>query len=597
MDFIIMKKTAEMLYRMSEGKFENVPMIGYYPQKPDFPGYKIRQKFPRATPESQGISSEYLWKLWREMEEDASIHPHTIMILRNGKVISEGTWYPRKQEVWHSTYSLCKSVMSLGIGMLVDEGRLSLDERVADILKSKTTPLSYLKKKGLLIRHLLTMESGIFFNEAGAVTSTDWGKDYLDSGYRFDPGNGYHYNSMNSYILASVIKEITGMGVMEYLRPRLFEPMGIENVGWETCPKGIEKGGWGMYLCPEDMAKLGQLVLMNGNWTGRQLVSEKWIREMTKKSSDPPESMGKFGYGYQIWMASRPGSSQFNGMMGQNVIIYPDISMVIVTTAGNGESFPNCGFIERFERYFGGTFAPSGELPANFSALERLRRLERTVGCSSIDIKRDSPRFYNGGWGMKKRKDVLPALCRYLDGRTYEMGKTHAGLIPLIMQVVQNHYTKGVTRVGFFIREARFYVELEEGTDSFILEAGFGQAKDQLIDWEGERCLISVLGCCTENEDGIKVLKLTVSFLETPNTRVIKFFFPDDIQVETKWTERPGLEMVVNNLEMLLGGGKSKNMFAPAIASVTESEALQRRLKNMIEPEALGRRMQGEISG
>src|SRR5699024_4911566 len=153
----------------------------------------------------------------------------------------------------------------------------------------RLNPVSYRRFRSLTVRHLLTMTSGVDFDEVGAVTEEDWVKCYFESGVRFEPGAEFAYNSMNSYLLSAIVRERTGQGLSQVLRPRVFVPLGFGRVHWETCPRGIEKGGWGLYLCPEDMAKIGQLLLQKGRWNGRQLVSEEFLREMTRKQVDTPD--------------------------------------------------------------------------------------------------------------------------------------------------------------------------------------------------------------------------------------------------------------------------------------------------------------------
>ena len=144
--------------------------------------------------------------------------------------------------------------------------------------------------------------------------------------------------------------------MVDYLRPRLFEPLGIRKVFWESCPAGITKGGWGLFLCPEDAAKLGVMYVNGGKFEGKQIVPAEWVAASTSVHATPPEKMGKYGYGYQVWMEERPGSFAFNGMLGQNVLGYPDTGVVIVTNAGSNELFQTCEMLDIVRKYFGAEF-------------------------------------------------------------------------------------------------------------------------------------------------------------------------------------------------------------------------------------------------
>ena len=165
MDLKIQKKTMELLYRLLEGTNGIVPFVSYYPQKDRFPGREEQQRLKRAVPESQGVSSLYLRKFLEELTacEEASIH--TIMVVRNGCVLAEAAAFPYEKKLWHATYSLCKSITGLAVGMLMDEGKLGMDDRIVDLLSSRVNPFMYLKHKNLTIRHLLTMTSGAALNE------------------------------------------------------------------------------------------------------------------------------------------------------------------------------------------------------------------------------------------------------------------------------------------------------------------------------------------------------------------------------------------------------------------------------------------------
>ena len=225
----------------------------------------------------------------------------------------------------------------MAIGLLIDEGKLSLDENIYNIFPGKVNPLIKIFRPEVTVRHLLTMTSGVTFNESGIVSGNDWLESYLNAPVSGKPGTEFQYNSLNTYVLSAIVSARTEMTLEEYLRPRLFEPLGITRYLWETCPKGITKGGWGLFICPEDMAKLGQLYLNHGIWHEKQIIPADWIRESTTKQVDSIE--GTYGYGYQIWMENRLNSFEFNGMLGQNVIVYPDLDMVIVTCAGNNDVY------------------------------------------------------------------------------------------------------------------------------------------------------------------------------------------------------------------------------------------------------------------
>ena len=178
------------------------------------------------------------------------------------------------------------------------------------------------------------MRAGVLFSEPEALSETDWSKAFLNSSLKGDPGTEFHYNSLNTYMLSAIVRRKAGKGLLEFIQERLFDPMGITDVLWETCPMGIEKGGWGLYIRPEDMAKLGQLVLDGGLWQGRRLISQAFLQAALTAHASPPPELGDYDYGYQIWVGRKANTFLFNGMLGQNVLGFRDSGILLVTNAG-----------------------------------------------------------------------------------------------------------------------------------------------------------------------------------------------------------------------------------------------------------------------
>ena len=196
MDFRMQRRTAGLFLDIFKQK-QQVAKIKFKPQKARYRRSTVKREFrlSRSTPEREGISSGHLTQFLREAQVHPTINPHTILVLRNGKIISECSYAPYRSDVWHVTHSMCKGITALAIGMLADAGKLSLDEKLCDIFPGKLTPLgnplAFRRFKTITIRHLLTMSSGVNFNEAGAVTTEDWIKEFFESGVRFDPGTEF----------------------------------------------------------------------------------------------------------------------------------------------------------------------------------------------------------------------------------------------------------------------------------------------------------------------------------------------------------------------------------------------------------------------
>ena len=402
---------AELITNIILGKTDGASRVDFFPQKPKFPFDKpYEQPFPRATPESQGISSDMLADLLRDLDTSHYTDMHHFMVLRNGKVICEANFAPYRSRIWHVTHSMCKSITGMAIGLLVEEGKLSLDENIYDIFQKKLNTFNKIFRPKVTVENLLTMTSGVTFNESGIVSGNDWLTSYLNSSISGTPGENFQYNSLNTYVLSAIVTERTGQSLTEYLEPRLFAPLGITRYFWETCPKGITKGGWGLFLCTEDMAKLGQLYLQKGKWNGQQIIPEFWVEVSTAKHKESIE--GTFGYGYQLWMEARPGSFEFNGMLGQNVIVYPDMNMVVVTNAGNNELFQNCVMLNIIRKHFPRNFHPADILPENPCAQTLLNRLTAELE-NGTHAPQTLPALRKGGW-----KKNPPGLRRSTNAQT-----------------------------------------------------------------------------------------------------------------------------------------------------------------------------------
>ena len=543
---------VEMITDMILGKTEGVSRVDFTPQKIQFPEeLPYEQAFERATPESQGISSKWLAMLIRELNDSEYTDMHQLMILKGGKVICECSFAPYRNGMWHITHSMCKSITGMAVGMLIEEEQLSLDENIYKIFDQRLNPLAKIFRPEVTVEHLLTMTSGVSFNESGIISGNDWLESYLNASVIGTPGTKFQYNSLNSYVLSAIISERTGMTMEEYLRPRLFEPMGITRYLWETCPKGITKGGWGLFLCAEDMAKLGQLYLNKGRWNGQQLVSEEWVEKSTQKHVESGEDT--FGYGYQIWMEERQESFEFNGMLGQNVVIYPDLDMVIVTNAGNNELFQNCVMLNIIRKYFSKDYQPEKVLPENPCEYEKLKHLTEQVqyGISRHD------RIRRGGWKKKcgvTRSHAFHSGTYYqknqLDGKCYEMNPQSVGLYPLVIQVFHNNMTEGVRKIAFRKEGEDFFICFLEGEQWCELKIGFQKAQENWLTLHEESYLVAVSGVFSTDADGNLVLKLEMTYLEEAVRRRIYFYFRGN-EMEARWYESPGKALILEGLESI----------------------------------------------
>jgi len=296
---------------------------------------------PRSTPEAEGVSSEGIIQ-FLDAAAKSKHEFHSIMVMRHGKVIAEGWWNPYRPDLKHTMYSVSKSFTATAIGFAVAEKKLSIEDKVISFFPEETPThvSSYLAE--LRVKHLLTMTVGQAPDPTGPVAvSQNWIKTFLNTPILDEPGSKFLYNSVATYMLSAIVQKVTGQKVIDYLQSRLFQPLGITGIDWETDPKGINTGGWGLRLKTEDMAKFGQLFLKKGMWNGKQILPASWVEEAStmKIMQDPGASQAKKdssdwlqGYGYQMWR-SRHNSYRGDGAFGQYILVWPDQDAVVVVTA------------------------------------------------------------------------------------------------------------------------------------------------------------------------------------------------------------------------------------------------------------------------
>ena len=595
---------AELVLNMILGKTGGT-RVDYFPQKPDFPFDAVyEQAFVRATPESQGISSDLFTALLRELDASKDTEMHHFMALRHGKVICECNFAPYPKGMWHITHSMCKSITGMAIGMLIEEEKLKLDENIYDIFPDHINAFSKIFRPVITVENLLTMTSGVTFNESGIVSGNDWLGSFLNASVNGKPGTEFQYNSLNTYVLSAIVTKRTGETLTEYLTPRLFGPLGITKYYWETCPKGITKGGWGLFLCAEDMAKLGQLYLQRGKWNGQQLVSEYWIEISTARHLKTQNDT--YGYGYQLWMEQRPGSFEYNGMLGQNVIIYPDMDMVLVTNAGNKEMFQDCIMLNIIRKYFPVNYHPADVLPENPLSYSLLKRL-----CGELENGENNNRSTSlrGRWkrnvvSRRKHSDKKysyrisaavdrpsdhHSFMRAVSGRTYVMEQQNIGIAPLFVQVFHNNMTDGISEISFTYDAGNFYVSFTEGEVIHKLPVGFGRAADGCVDLHGEHYLVATLGEFARDENDIPVLKLEITFIEECVKRKAHIFFHEDDKIEIRWNETPGKKMILAGLSSITEELSGNFLYNSLLGdhNIT-TELLHRLMEQTIEPVVRG---------
>jgi CubicO group peptidase (beta-lactamase class C family) len=299
-----------------------VPPTAYWPTE----GWRI------CTPEEQGMDSALLEQMLDAIS-DRQLNVHGVVVVRNGYIVAETYFPPYDQDTRHEIYSCTKSFISALIGIAIGEGYIEgIDQPVLSLFPDRTFANLDPRKEAMTLEHLLTMTSGLDWEEGmpiyvEMVRSGDWVRFVLDKPMVAEPGSEFNYCSGCSHLMSAIIQETAGMNTLDFAQSRLFEPLGITNVHWESDPAGIPNGGWGLHITPRDMAKLGYLCLNDGIWDGRQIVPAEWVRASVQDKIET-----EVEYGYQWWVLPALDAYAARGLNGQAIFVIPDLDIVAVFT-------------------------------------------------------------------------------------------------------------------------------------------------------------------------------------------------------------------------------------------------------------------------
>ena len=566
MNLTTASRTFQLLTRIMDARTPTEPFLPAEAEKPPIPPGNISQPFPRVTPESQGISSRHIQSFLEELGRDRELYSQSVMILRSGHVVCEAAHGAQDLRTAKYTFSACKSVVSLAIGLLADDGALSVKDQAADFFEEPGSGALHRRLKGMTVEDLLTMRSGVPFTEAEALTETDWVRRFLSAGPKGEPGTEFAYNSLNTYMLSAIVRRVTGKSLSDFLRERLFTPMGITDFHWETCPRGIEKGGWGLYIKPEDLAKLGQLVMDGGLWQGERLLSRAYIDAAATAYAVPPETAGDFNYGYQIWVGRRENTFLFNGMLGQNVLGFRDSGIIVLTHAGADTDFQESRYFEIVSRYFGGAF-PS-RLPEDRDAQAGLASFVRSLSAYSRPPEpagEAAAPFLNRSFAV--RDERAPS----------------AGLLPMVLQALYNNYTAGVVSVAVSEKGGMPELIYREKDAMYRLPVGLGRPAVTELDFRGNVFHVAALGRFTHDEEERPVFYIRLEFIETPCVRILKLV-SDGPRLLLRQTETPGVPYVS---EKLCQAARSP-LYRPLLllaAGGAEEDYLRFKTRQVLSPE------------
>ncbi|MEP7001072.1 MAG: serine hydrolase domain-containing protein [bacterium] len=300
---------------------------------------RLSAQLPRSTPERQGVSSAGILSFVQAADTGIDMM-NSFMLVRHGVVVAEGWWGPYDAKSPHVLYSLSKSFTSTAVGLAIADGKLSLDDEVLKFFPEDAPAQPSANLRAMRVRDLLRMSAGhqteaSLWSGAPGATTERLTKTFLAHPVPFKPGTHFLYNSPATYMLSAITQKVTGMAVLDYLRPRLFDPLGIENPTWLASPQGVSLGAFGLMARTEDIARMGQLYLQHGVWKGKQLIPAAWVADATARQTSngsAPTSDWDQGYGYQFWR-SRHGF-RGDGAFGQYMLVLPEEDAVVAITSG-----------------------------------------------------------------------------------------------------------------------------------------------------------------------------------------------------------------------------------------------------------------------
>ena len=525
------KRSLDLVLNLANTSKQNPSVVSYKPTKlrisaPEKPYFK------RSSPEAHGLSSRRLSSMLCELECAPGVTINNIMVIKDKDVVCECSRPGYDLRLWHLSHSMSKTITGMLVGLLIDDGVLDFNTRLVDIFPN----IRYKDRrfKNITVEHLISMTAGVEFAELGSVTENNWLRAFFESSMYFEPGTAFSYNSMNSYVLARIVKKLTG-SVKTLLEERIFRPLHITNYFWEESPDGTEKGGWGVYLSPESWAKLGYMVLSGGIFEGRRILSQSFVQKMISRHAKVPDASIDFDYGYHLWVGRQSDEFLFNGMLGQNVWVCPTNKVIVVINSGNSELFQSTPTLSIIRKYLGGNIRDI----RRHGQEKLLRESEKEFFQSRAWANPLPTRRGIAAWlGLAPKRPFDEAWDVILN-KTYGFRRNHVGLLPLFVRCMQNNLNTEIESIRLERLGDGLYMRLREGGVDFKLEVGIYEHKYSVLHFRGEKYMVGVLGEALTDKDRHPSFKIEVIFPELPNTRRIRLTVIDDERILVRFSETP----------------------------------------------------------
>lgn len=518
------------------------------------------------------LNAQRVSEFLQDILTDRSCAVDGLAVCRGENLLLAGYRPPYSGRNPHITNSTCKTVTAIAAMFAVSEHLLLEGDTVLSFFPEYETLLTPRYVKQMTVYHLLTMTSCSKCNEAASVTETDWVKAFLLSDCSQEPGSKFIYNSMNTYMLAAILTRVTGMSLMDYLKERFFAPLGINHIKWELCPKGIERGGWGLHISLEGMCKIGLFLANDGAFAGKQLLHPLFIRRMKAiRISQETDQLAE-GYGFQLWHLPH-GLYMLSGMYGQHVIIDERHKLVVATNAHNDKMFPDSALVSKIISFMTdkSLYQPGTALQEKLHYRQLLQQMDTFR--QGFDLRQYSVNKPYIACRMemlrqnKKKRERLSGLLDIFEGKRLHIDQASFKLFPYMLQGMYQcppfHVTDMVFRRTEYTWKLCFYKERnrrDNGTnrEKMIIEAGLNEYYRQNIQIGDEEKEIAVKAYPAVDEDEHDVIFVDIVFPDAGFSRVIKFFLLED-RIGMECLEYPDMRGIVEQVlygETLLGGTK-----------------------------------------
>lgn len=477
-----------------------------------------------TTPESVGVDSNAITAFINEINEKG-LGLQSFTVVRHDKVCAQGFFKPYNADTPHVLYSMSKSVTSTAIGFAVNEGLISLNDRVADFFPEYVMSKRPFNRM-LTVRMLLTMHSDKLITVLEEKGKKDWIGSFMNAPFLLPPNSKFNYISENTYMLSAIISKVTGMSMVDYLYPRIFEPLGIEKPFWEYDGKGINAGGWGLYMKSEDLAKFFLPYIHGGKWIdGTQIIPEMWVKEATRKQVDSVHDGyidNMVGYGYQFWRNPISNSYRADGLFGQRCFMFPEYDALVVLNCGEAEDYK---IMKVFWKYFPQCFGYEA-LPENEQAYSKM--LDTIEKCQVEDLPA-TPRNTE----LEEKISNRLITCKTLEFTSVVTVSITQMLYNKPGEINQFKFIFNDDGMKFYWREKDF-----ENTIDVGMNGEYGVSEINLADLH-----YHTYSKAAWQEDGS--LKLWIRPVETAHVRKFTFYFNDDNTVRVVNEMVPRLDDLV----------------------------------------------------